>query len=222
VVVAPVLTVIVELTADVPVTLTLPGASKQPGVPVAPAGLAVTAQASPIEPVNPLLGVAVIVDVPESPGAAIDTPVPASAKLGGTTAGAIVTVTWAVCVMLPDLPVTMTVYVPAVVVVLVVTVIVELTAVVPVTLTLPGASEQPGVPVAPEGLDVTAQVSGMLPVKPLLGVAVIVDVPESPGAAIDTPVPASAKLGGTTSGAIVTVTWAVCVMLPDLPVTVTV
>jgi hypothetical protein len=91
----------------------------------------------------------------------------------------------------------------------VLTVIVELTADVPVTLTLPGASEQPGVPVAPEGLDVTAQVSGMLPVKPLLGVAVIVDVPKSPGAAIDTPVPASVKLGGTTAGDTVTVIRAV-------------
>jgi hypothetical protein len=91
----------------------------------------------------------------------------------------------------------------------------------PVPTRLTEAAEQVGslAVAAPAGAVVTAHVNATAPVKPLVGVAVMVDVPEAPGDAIVTAVPARVKPG---VGAAVTVrvTAAVCVRLPEVPVTV--
>ncbi len=73
---------------------------------------------------------------------------------------------------------------PAVVVAVVATVNVLVTAAVPVTLADVGENEHVGVLTAPVGEAVTAQLNATLPVKPLLGVTVSVDVPLAPGDAI--------------------------------------
>src|ERR1700679_3493743 len=59
-------------------------------------------------------------------------------------------------------------------------------------------TEQVGTSAAPTGIPVTAQVRATVPVKPLLGVIVTVEVPLAPGAAMVIAVLLSAKLGTTT------------------------
>jgi hypothetical protein len=78
VVVVLVVTVIVEVAEAVPIMLTFAGANEQEGMPVAPAGIAVTAHVSAIEPVKPFDGLAAIVDRPEVAGRVIATAVPDS------------------------------------------------------------------------------------------------------------------------------------------------
>jgi hypothetical protein len=86
VVVAVVLIVSAEVAAVLPVTFTEAG-DVHVGALTAPAGPAVTAQVKAIVPVNPSVGVAVIVDVPLLPAALIVTAVPESVKLGTVMTG---------------------------------------------------------------------------------------------------------------------------------------
>jgi hypothetical protein len=79
-------------------------------------------------------------------------------------------------------------------------------------------TEQVGISAAPAGLPVTAQVTATVPVKPLLGVIVRVEVPLAPGEAMLTAVLLKVKFG---CGRIVTMTFVVFVMPPDVAVTVT-
>lgn len=106
----------------------------------------------------------------------------------------------------------------------VVTVSVPVAAVVPVMLT--GDVEPKlnvGGLVAPVGLDVCAAVRTTLPVKPPLGVTVMVAVLPviAPGATVIVPPLVRAKLGGGTKAVTVTPTMVVWVIEPDTPVTVT-
>jgi hypothetical protein len=143
-------------------------------------------------------------------------------KLPGRAAAVTVTITFAVAERLPVAPVTVSLYIPAVVAELVSTINVELAAA-PVMFRLVGTTEQAGTAAAPCGVAVKAQVSAIGPVNPFAGVAVTVDDPESPGAATMIAGAASVKLPAVTDvGDRTTVTLAVSTMLPDLPVTVTV
>ena len=85
-------------------------------------------------------------------------------------------------------------------------------------------TEHVGMSVAPAGYDVKLQARATLPAKPPLGVIVIVEVAGVPGTASVTELPVTANpgVGGGTYAATVTVTVAVWVRLPDVPVTVTV
>ena len=69
---------------------------------------------------------------------------------------------------------------PAVVVAVVATVSVLVTDDVPVMLADAGANEHVGVLTAPVGEEVAAQLRATLPVKPLLGATVTIDVPLAP------------------------------------------
>jgi hypothetical protein len=99
-------------------------------------------------------------------------------------------------------------------------VMVEVEAVVPAMPTRAGLSEQVGVPLAPSGLEVTAQVRPMFPVKPPAGVAVMVEVPDEP-ATTETGVPARVKVGFATISGVTTVRPRVWITVPAafLPVT---
>lgn len=121
----------VAVTAAVPV---IAGGvvTEQVGGSVAPVGLAVIEQASATAPVKPPLGVTVIVDVAGVPGVTFVIAVPLSAKLGTGAGPVTVTGTLVPCVSMPDVPLTLTVYVPAAVSEEVATVSVAVTAVVPV------------------------------------------------------------------------------------------
>jgi hypothetical protein len=99
-----------------------------------------------------------------------------------------------VAVRIPEVPVTVTVYAPGVVAACVFTVSVAVAGEVPVMASC-DATEQVGASTAPEG-PVTAHESVTVPVKPSLGVTVIVEVPLAPGEAMLTGVLVSAKLGG--------------------------
>jgi hypothetical protein len=101
----PVVTVSVEVTADVPVTSAVVGLRLHP-TPFA--GLD-TAQVRATFPVNPPDGVTVMVEVPELGCVTLIEPLFVRAKLGAT-GGVTVTVTVAVCAArVPDVPVTVTV-----------------------------------------------------------------------------------------------------------------
>ena len=100
-------------TVNVPVTAPVPEiaggcATVQVGLPLVPAGAA-TAHASATFPVNPPLGVIVMVEVPLAPGALMLTAVPLTAKLGVCAGGFTTTATVAVCDTDPDVPVTVAV-----------------------------------------------------------------------------------------------------------------
>jgi len=105
---AVVFTVSVEVTAPVP-DIAAGCVAEQVGMSIAPAGLAVTAHVSATVPVNPPLGVTVIVEVPLAPGDDTLTAVPLRAKLGLTTDAFTVIGTFVVSVTLPETPVTVTV-----------------------------------------------------------------------------------------------------------------
>jgi hypothetical protein len=123
-----------------------------------------------------------------------------------------------VAVRLPEVPVTVSVYAPVVVVLLVLMVSEAVAALVPVTLA--EAAEQVGLLAveAPVGAEVTAQPSATVPVNPFAGVAVIVEVPVAPGEVMVTAVPVSVNVGGGTTTTAIAV---VAVRLPETPVTVT-
>jgi len=75
---------------------------------------------------------------------------------------------------------------------------------------------------APVGLDVIAQASETVPVNPPLGVMVMVDEAGVPGITLVMAVPLSEKFGTSAVPLTVTRAVAVCVMLPEVPVIVTV
>ena len=81
-------------------------------------------------------------------------------------------------------------------------------------------AEQVGTSIAPDGLEVTAQVRATLPVNPPLGVTVMVEVPLAPGDATLIGVPLSVKAGATVEPVTVIGTLVVSTTLPDVPVTV--
>jgi len=76
---------------------------------------------------------------------------------------------------------------------------------------------------APLGLEVTAQVSATVPVYPPVGVTVMLDVADAPGASLAMATPLREKPGGGGATPLtVTATVVVWVMVPETPVTVTV
>ena len=76
---------------------------------------------------------------------------------------------------------------------------------------------------APLGLEVTAQVRATVPVYPPVGVTVMLDVADTPGASLVMATPLSEKPGaGGATPLTVRATVVVCVMAPETPVTVTV
>ena len=87
-----------------------------------------------------------------------------------------VMLTTVVCVMPPEVPVTVTAYAPAVVVAVVAAVKVAVTALALVTLTDVGLVVQVKGLLAPAGLVVTTQLRLTAPIKPPDGVTLIVDV----------------------------------------------
>jgi hypothetical protein len=82
--------------------------------------------------------------------------------------------------------------------------------------------EQVGASTEPDGPAVTAQVSATLPVKPPLGVTVMVEVPLAPGDAMLIGVPLSVKVVGRIGATTVIATLLDSAKLPELPVTVAV
>jgi hypothetical protein len=84
------------------------------------------------------------------------------------------------------------------------------------------ATVQVGRSCAADGLVVIAQLSATVPVKPPLGVTVTVDEAGVPGVAFVIAVPLRAKFGTIAVPLTVTSAVAVCVILPEVPVIVTV
>jgi len=211
-VLAVLFTVSVAMTAVVPV---MDGGvvTEQVGSSVAPVGVAVTAQLSATAPINPPLGVTVIVDVTGVPGVTFVIATPLSAKLGVAVTLFTVTETLVPCVMAPDVPFTLTVYVPAPVSAAVVTVSVAVTAFVPV---IAGGAETEQVGGSFNVLAATEHVRATAPVNPLLGVTVMVEVPVVPGVEIVMDVLVSAKPG--TAGTLTTTgILTLAVRLPAVP-----
>ena len=205
-------TVRVAVTAVVPVIV---GGvvTRQVGISVAPAGLLVTAHASATALVKPPLGVTVIVDVAGVPGVIFDIATPLSAKFGTGAGPVTVTETLVPSVMLPDVPLTLTVYVPAAVPETVVTVSVAVTAPTPA---IAGGAEMEQVGGSFNALDATEQVRFTVPMKELLGVTVMVEVPVIPGVAIAMGLLFNAKSG--TAGTVTTTGMLVlAVRPPDVP-----
>jgi hypothetical protein len=111
-----VVTVRVAVTAEVP-EIAAGCVREHVGRSVAPAGYDVRLQARATVPAKPPLGVIEIVELAGVPGTAFVTEVPDSANpgVGGGTAAFTVTAMVAGILRLPDVPVTVTVYDPAVV-----------------------------------------------------------------------------------------------------------
>ena len=120
----------------------------------------------------------------------------------------------------PLVPVTIIVYMPPVVVAVVVTVRVEVTADVPVMSGVGGLRAQVAGLTAPDG-PVTEQASATLPVNPLDGVRVIVEVLPVVAPPSNDKVVGLASMLKVGVGAAVTlaVTVVLAVTLPDVPVT---
>jgi hypothetical protein len=215
-----VLTVRVAVTADVP-EIAAGCVTEHVGISLAPAGYDVRLQARATLPAKPPLGVIVIVELAGVPGTAFVTEVPVSANpgVGGGTAAVTVSAMVAVWVRLADVPVTVTVYDPAVVAACVLTVSAAVTDWLP-EIAAGWAAEQVGgldVPAVP----VTAQVSTTLSRKPPVGATVIVDVPFVPALTL-MGVPLSVKLGVTVGLETSIGTVVVSIRLAEVPVTVTV
>jgi len=159
-------------------------------------------------PVKPFVGTTVIVLVPLAPCAMLKlVGLAESVKFGGgVTVRLIVVVSG---VKLPDVPVTVTVDIPAEAEPLAVS----------VKMLVPVVGFVPNAAVTPLGSPEAASVT--LPVKPFVGFTVIVLVPPAAPGVMVTLLGAadSVKFGG---GVTVRLMVAVCVRLPDFPVTVTV
>lgn len=173
-----VVTMSVPVPFDAPVMLTGDVAPKlKVGGSVAPVGLDVRAAVSVTLPVNPPLGITVMVVVfpVVAPGELmVITPPLLSVKLGAMYALTLA-VTVVGMVIAPEVPVTVTAYAPAVVVVVVITVSVAFCAETPVMVT-EGVTLQVAGLVGFVSVVVTAQVRLTAPVKPFDGVTVIVAV----------------------------------------------
>jgi hypothetical protein len=213
--IAVVLTVSVAVTGAVPVSDSEAGI-EQVGASAAPAGPPLTAQLSATLPVKPPLGDSIIVAVPLVPAVAI---VIAELLLKVKLAGAGTNASTAVAaVMLPETPAIVTVKVPGLVVACVFTVSVA-EAALPVTAADAGI-EQVGGLTAPCGPPLTAHCRATLPVKPELGLTVIVAAPVPPAATLrDAAFGVSVKEAGLISA---TKNEIVSVMSPDTAVTTTV
>jgi hypothetical protein len=94
----------------------------------------------------------------------------------------------------------------------------------PLTVTLLcEPNEQEASLAAPVGAEVSAQVRPTWPVKPPVGVTVIVELPDEPMLAIVTVLAVTVKLAGTVAGLTVTLMFAVATaVLPAVAVTVSV
>jgi len=149
---AVVLTVSVAITGAVPV-IAAGWVTEQTGGSTEPTG-PVTVHERATLPVKPPLGVTVIFEVPVAPGEAMVTVVLVRVKFGGTGGAVTVRGTWVVTVLPPEAPVTVIVYEPEVVAAWVVTVSIAVTARAPVMVAC-GLMEQVGVPVPPEGPELT-------------------------------------------------------------------
>jgi len=187
---------------------------------VAPVGPE-TEQVRPTAAVKRFPGAMVMVDVlPEvAPGVRLRVLGLADKVKLAEPAAVTVAVTTVVCVMEPEIPVTVTGYAPAVVVEVVVTVS---TSVQGLPETEADARPQVAGLVAPVGPE-TEQVRPTAPVKPFTGATVIVDVllEVAPGVRLNvTGLAERVKLGEPTA-VTVAVTTVVCVMEPAIPVTVT-
>ena len=213
---AVVLTVSVAVTAAVPF-IAAGWVTEQTGGSTEPAG-PVTVHERTTLPVKPPLGVTVIVEVPIAPGEAIVTVVLVRVKFGGTGGAVTVRGIWVVTVLPPEVPVTVIVYEPGVVAACVVTVSVAATADVPMIVVCAG-TVQVGASTAPVG-PVIAQESATFPVKPPLGVTLMVEVPVAPGDPMLAVVPLNAKAGAPGWPVTVTRTLVVTVLPPEAPVTV--
>src|SRR4029077_1459431 len=132
----------------------------------------VTVHESDTLPVKPPLGVTVIVEVPVAPGEAMVTVVLVRVKFGATGRAVTVRGMFVVSVAPPEAPVTVIVYEPAVVAACVLTVSIAVTAAAPTIVACAG-TVQVGGSTALAG-PVTAQESATFPVKPPLGVTLIV------------------------------------------------
>jgi hypothetical protein len=161
-------------------------------------------------PVKPPFGVTVMVELALLPGVRILTEVPLRANVGETSGALTVAAMVVVAVTLPDVPVTVAVYKPGVVVVRVVIVMVAVAGSAPV-IAEGWVVEHVGKSVAPAVLAATAQASVTLPVNPPVGVKVKVEVPLVPAAKAAISVALSAKVGSRGT-----------VTVPDVAVTVAV
>jgi hypothetical protein len=196
---AVVLTVSVAVTAAVPV-IAGGAATEQVGRSTAVAG-PVTVQESATEPVKPLLGLIVIIEVPLAPGVAMLTVVLVSAKLG---AGAVtVTATIAVLVLATTDPLestafTNSMYFPGVVPGCVWMLKVMVAGAFPEIVT-GGMDEQVGrsFAFASPKKEAPSHSRARVPEKPFVGIIVRVEVPVAP-ATTETGVPLSVRPGGTT------------------------
>jgi len=115
--------------------------------------------------------------------------------------------------MLPDVPLTLTVYVPSAVPVEVATVSVAVTAAAPV---IAGGAETEQVGGSFSVLAATEHVRATVPVKELLGVTVMMEVPVVPGVAIVIGLLPSTK-PGTTGMVTTTGMLMLAVRLPEVP-----
>lgn len=128
------------------------------------------------------------------PGVRMSTAVPLSANVGDTAGAVTVAATVVVAERLPDVPVTVAVYEPGVVAASVLMVSVAETGPVPV-IAEGCVVVQVGRLATPAELAMMAQVSATLPVNPLAGVKVMVEVPLAPAAKAARVVPLKEKVG---------------------------
>jgi hypothetical protein len=195
---AVVLTVSVAVTAAVPV-MAGGAATEQVGRSTAFVG-PVTVQESATDPVKPLLGLIVIVEVPLAPGVAMLTVVLVSAKLGAGAGAGTVTETIAVLVLAMTAPLestafTYNMYCPGVVPGCVWILSVMVVGAFPEIVT--GMDEQVGTSFAPPEKAALSHSRVTVPEKPFVGVIVRVEVPVAP-ATTETGVPLSVRPDGTT------------------------
>lgn len=175
---AVVLMVSVDVTGPVP-EMGAGWAAEQVGASIAPDGWEVMAQVSATLPINPPLGVTVMVEVALAPGDAILIGAALIVKAGATIALLTAIAMLVVLTTLPELPVTVAVYDPGLVPACVLMVSVDDTGAAP-EIDAGWVAKQTGAWIAPDGVEVTAHVSATLPVKPPLGVIVIVEVVDPP------------------------------------------
>jgi hypothetical protein len=171
-----VLIVSVDVTDSVP-EMAGGAVAEQVGASTAPDGPAVTAQVSATLPVNPPLGVNVMVEVPLLLGDKMLTGGPLSVKVEANVVPVTLSGTLIDSATPPELPVTVAVYAPWLVADCVLKVSVAVTGVVP-EIAAGVVGVQLGTSTAPDIVGATAHVSTTLPVKPPLGVIVTVEVVE--------------------------------------------
>jgi hypothetical protein len=191
---AVVLTVSVAVTAAVPV-MAGGAATEQVGRSTAVVG-PVTVQESATEPVKPLLGLIVIIEVPLAPGVAMLTVVLVSAKLGARAVTVTVTLVLAMTTPLESTAFTNSMYCTGVVPGCVWILSSVVVGAFPEIVT-GGMDEQVGTSFAEPGMLTPSHARVTVPEKPFIGVIVRVEVPVAP-ATTETGVALSVMLGGAT------------------------